>query len=166
MTSTALYILGGALLLVFLVRRFTRHKETLDEYKEEQNKHIESVQASIRHDIESFEPHEALQPVSAGLRELAELHSDLLPFDLEKSTQDKLCLTTHSHPPRLIEILWIIRTAHLASHTSHKDNFLKGRGHWEVHEGEKVCTFYDLATLMKGLEETLHPGAACLSDSR
>ena len=61
------YAVAGVLVLVFLIRRFVRHRQTLEQYRDERERHAESVLASIRHENECLEPSEALQPVLAGL---------------------------------------------------------------------------------------------------
>ena len=44
------YAVAGVLVLVFLIRRFVRHRQTLEQYRDERERHAESVLASIRHE--------------------------------------------------------------------------------------------------------------------
>lgn len=150
-----IFALGGVIFLFFLMRYFTRHHKTLDEYRHEQLLHTEAVHESIRHFNDSLEPSEAIRPILAGLRELQQFNHKLLPFNLEELPDGVARICTQSHPPRILEISWHKKMMHLSS----MNRNLEGHGHWHVTESDSSRDFYDLNELMHALETTLHPGA-------
>lgn len=150
------YAVAGVLVLVFLIRRFVRHRQTLEQYRDERELHAESVLASIRHENECLEPSEALQPVLAGLRELEELNPELLACRVTQE-EDTARMHVASSPPRVLELAWRVREARLSSLEGGR--ILQGGGHWEVTEGQHVWSFAELADLMRFLENVLREAA-------
>lgn len=151
------YAVAGVLVLVFLIRRFVRHRQTLEQYRSERARHAESVLASLRQANESLEPDEALQPVLAGLRELAELHAGLLACHVDRE-ETTARVHVASSPPRVLELAWRVREARLSPLENGK--VLQGGGHWEVTEGQDTWSFTELADLMCFWERTLRADSA------
>lgn len=151
------YAVAGVLALVFLIRRFVRHRQTLEQYRDERERHAESVLASIRHENECLEPSEALQPVLAGLRELEELNPGLLACRVTQE-EDRARVCVASSPPRVLELAWRVREARLSPLEGNR--LLQGGGHWEVTEGQHSWSFTELADLMRFLEDVLREEAA------
>lgn len=157
MILITIYAVAGVLLLVFLIRRFVRHRPTFEEYREERDRHAEAAMAAIRHANAALDAEEALRPVMAGLREFLELHPDHFPCRLERK-DDVLAVHIGSAPPRRLEVAWIVRTAHLSPQRHGRD--VQGGGHWEVREGGARRSFTELAGLMRVLTPQLAPASA------
>ncbi len=150
-------VAGGSLLLVFLIRRFVQHRQTLVEYRAESERHVEAVRASIRQTNDTLAPGEALHPVLAGLRELQDFEPELLRCRLEEMEEGTVRMHVESIPPRLVEIAWCVRTSHLSS--GQQGRTVQGQGRWEVREGEEVLFFTELGELMRTLKKILTPQA-------
>lgn len=152
-----LYALAGVFVLVFLIRRFVRHRQTFDQYRSERARHAEGVLASLRQANESLAPDEALQPVLAGLHELAELYPELPACHVTRE-QDTAWVHVASSSPRVLELAWRVRAARLSPLENGK--VLQGGGHWEVTEGQEKWVFTELADLMCFLERVLRADSA------
>lgn len=148
---------GGTLLLVFLVRRFVRHRQTLAEYREESERHVEAMRASIKQINDTLAPGEALHPVLAGLRELQELEPALFRCRLEEMDEGTARMHVESAPPRVVDIAWRVRTSHLSP--GQQGRAVQGQGRWELREGEEVLSFTELGELMRALKKILTPHA-------
>lgn len=157
-----IYTLAGVFVLVFLIRRFVRHRQTLEQYRDERARHAESVLASLRQANESLEPEEALQPVLAGLRELTDLHPDLVACQVSREGNTAL-VRVASSPPRVFELAWRVRVARLSSLENGK--IVQGGGHWEVTEGQETWSFTELADVMDFWERVLRADSAEAPDA-
>lgn len=155
---------GGALLLVFLVRRMTGHRRTFEEYREEYDRRTAATLAAIRQTNDSLACEEALGPVFAGLRELLAERGPACAARAEL-TDGKVRLfvsapVAGSVPDsvRAIEIDWLVHTSTL-SPLGH-ERTLQGQGHWEVRSdsGARLGSFRELAELMRLLESLLPVG--------
>jgi len=148
-------IAGIAALMLFLARRFVRHRTTFGEFRARRDGRCEETLAALRWEATRMNADEAMAPVIAGVREM--LCTSGRPEDpnmrVERTADGPrltLCVPKDGITP-CIEIGWVVQSVHIRTGTREMR-----RGYWEVHrQGLPVRRHEDLAELMHEIDRFL-----------
>lgn len=144
--------LGPVMLLLFLVQRFMRHRETFAEFKEERDKRHEATLTALRQEAGRMDAAEAMAPVIAGVLELIR--------SAGQTKEDRVRVEAAPDGPRLIvrvpdaevEVRW---AAHVVRMRTDRGREVR-HGRWEVRQNNRLTGCHEeLAQLMRGLEAML-----------
>ncbi len=148
-------IAGTAALVLFLARRFVRHRTTFGEFKERRDGHCAATLAALRSEAAGMNADEAMAPVIAGVRELLHIsgRSDDPKMRVEKTADGPrlMLYASEAETAPCAEIAWVLRSVRVRKGTGEMR-----RGYWELHRPGRVVQRYgDLAGLMHEIGKTL-----------
>ena len=152
--SPLMLVLGAVLVLLFLARRFLRHRESLTEYRERKQREHEVRLRQIHQANAGLGLDDALGPVAAGLRELADEHGVTLELALDSGELVvwRPPLGTREAPS--LRVVWLVRAVRVPSTLRPHEPLLGG--HWELRlPGQPAQPFTDLESLMHRMTEAL-----------
>lgn len=156
--SPLMLVLGAVLVLLFVARRFLRHRESLTEYRERKQREHEAQVRQIHQANAGLDLGDALGPVAAGLREMAAERG--VPLELALDGRELVVwrpsLGTRETPA--LRVVWLVRAVRVPSTLySHEPRL---GGHWELHLPDQPAQpFTDLEPLMHRMAEELELNA-------
>lgn len=145
--------LGPVVLLLFLARRFMRHRRTFAEFKEERDKRHEAALTALHQEAGRMDAAEAMAPVIAGVSEMIR--------SAGQTEEDSVRVETAPDGPRLlvrgpdaeVEVRWV---AHVVRMRTGRGREVR-HGRWEMRQNNRLVGCHeDLALLMRALEARLH----------
>lgn len=150
MLDSLTWLLGAAVVLLFLAKRFIRRRQSLQNLLQASKSKTAQIIEKTQEEHQNLIPEAALQPVRAGLLEILDFVPNPPQFNI---TPRELELKSANYN---LKIVWLQRQTTLSAVQRHKQ--IKGKGHWQVvnvNRPSQVWDFTDLATLMHFLQKTI-----------